>query len=109
MEPTVDSDSCCCNVGYSTASWLQHGHSQRTSKREPTTNATRKLALNNANIRFQCQIIIDFCNGSVLHTYGTAIEETPLNLLWSFVVSIFLIGGCVGALMGGPIANEFGR
>jgi len=54
-------------------------------------------------------IIIDFCNGSVLHTYGTAIEETPLNLLWSFVVSIFLIGGCVGALMGGPIANEFGR
>ena len=36
-------------------------------------------------------------------------EETPLNLLWSFVVSIFLIGGCFGAFMGGPIANKIGR
>ncbi|XP_032776899.2 solute carrier family 2, facilitated glucose transporter member 1 [Daphnia magna] len=55
------------------------------------------------------QVIVDFCNSSILHTYGTAIEETPLELLWAFVVSIFLIGGGMGALMGGSIANRIGR
>lgn len=55
------------------------------------------------------QIIVDFCNDSIQHTYGTIIEETPLELLWSFVVSIFLIGAGVGALMGGSIANRMGR
>jgi len=54
-------------------------------------------------------IITKFCNESIFITYGTVMEETPLNLLWSFVVSIFLIGGCFGALMGGPIANKIGR
>lgn len=54
-------------------------------------------------------IITVFCNESVFNSYGTVMEETPLNLLWSFVVSIFLIGGCFGALLGGPIANKIGR
>jgi len=54
-------------------------------------------------------IITKFCNESIFNTYGTVMEETPLNLLWSFVVSIFLIGGCFGAFMGGPIANKIGR
>lgn len=55
------------------------------------------------------QIIKDFCNSSVLLTYGIQIDDTPLELLWSFVVSIFLIGALIGALAGGPIANRVGR
>ncbi|XP_046649866.1 solute carrier family 2, facilitated glucose transporter member 3-like [Daphnia pulicaria] len=55
------------------------------------------------------QIIVDFCNASILHNYGTVIEETPLELLWAFVVSIFLIGGGLGAFIAGSIANRIGR
>lgn len=55
------------------------------------------------------QVIENFCNSSLLYRYGLEIEETPLELLWSFVVSIFLIGGGLGALFGGPIANGIGR
>jgi MFS family permease len=52
---------------------------------------------------------VDFCNASILHNYGTVIEETPLELLWAFVVSIFLIGGGLGAFIAGSIANRIGR
>lgn len=55
------------------------------------------------------QIIVDFCNASIFLTHGTVVGETPLELLWAFVVSIFLMGGCLGALMAGPVANRFGR
>ena len=37
------------------------------------------------------------------------VDDTPLELLWAFVVSIFLIGAGIGAMAGGPIANKFGR
>ena len=58
---------------------------------------------------FKNQIIKDFCNASVLHNHGTIIEETPLELLWANIVSIFLLGGGVGAVLGGSIANKIGR
>ena len=58
---------------------------------------------------YSWQIIENFCNASLLDHYGVQVEKTPLELLWSAVVSIFLVGGGIGAVLGGPIADRLGR
>ena len=35
--------------------------------------------------------------------------DNRLDLLWSLIVSIFLLGGILGALFGGWLANKYGR
>lgn len=57
------------------------------------------------------QHIQSFLNESAsAHYYGGGdIPEATLNLLWSFTVSIYLIGGCAGAFAAGFLADKFGR
>ena len=52
---------------------------------------------------------MEFCNASILQAYGVSLEKQPLELLWSFVVSIFLIGAGIGAFLAGSLANRIGR
>ncbi len=52
---------------------------------------------------------MEFCNASILQSYGVSLEPQPLELLWSFVVSIFLIGAGIGAFLAGSLANRIGR
>lgn len=40
---------------------------------------------------------------------GTHIEEAPRDLIWSIIVSVFAIGGMIGALMASRLANWCGR
>ncbi|KAJ8878368.1 hypothetical protein PR048_018945 [Dryococelus australis] len=54
-------------------------------------------------------IIKEFCNATVFSTYGTYLSEPQMNILWSVIVSIFLIGGVTGSLTGGWVADRFGR
>ena len=53
--------------------------------------------------------MMEFCNASILQAYGVSLEKQPLELLWSFVVSIFLIGAGIGAFLAGSLANRIGR
>ena len=53
--------------------------------------------------------MMEFCNASTLQAYGVSLEKQPLELLWSFVVSIFLIGAGIGAFLAGSLANRIGR
>ncbi|XP_051164094.1 solute carrier family 2, facilitated glucose transporter member 1-like isoform X2 [Leptopilina boulardi] len=50
-----------------------------------------------------------FCNESVRQHYGMQISDDGLNILWSAVVSIFLIGGVSGSLTSSIFANKLGR
>ncbi|XP_021917078.1 solute carrier family 2, facilitated glucose transporter member 3-like isoform X4 [Zootermopsis nevadensis] len=54
-------------------------------------------------------IIRDFCNGTVADHYGISMGPSQLNILWSIIVSIFLVGGVTGSLSGGWVADRFGR
>uniref|UniRef100_A0A8C0QQ88 Solute carrier family 2, facilitated glucose transporter member 5 n=1 Tax=Chelonoidis abingdonii TaxID=106734 RepID=A0A8C0QQ88_CHEAB len=50
-----------------------------------------------------------FYNESWERRYGHIIDEGTLTLLWSVTVSIFSIGGLVGAIITTPIVKFFGR
>ncbi|PSN38762.1 hypothetical protein C0J52_08879 [Blattella germanica] len=55
------------------------------------------------------KIIRDFCNTTVEARYGIQMGPSQLDILWSTIVSIFLVGGVTGSLSGGWVADRFGR
>lgn len=50
-----------------------------------------------------------WCNETLTQRYDVYLSEAAIELLWSAIVSIFLIGGAVGSLTGAGLANKFGR
>ncbi|KAI4891667.1 hypothetical protein NFI96_028925, partial [Prochilodus magdalenae] len=50
-----------------------------------------------------------FVNETWVKRYGEEIPAQLLTFLWSSIVSIFTIGGLVGASVGGTLAIRFGR
>ncbi|XP_067386449.1 solute carrier family 2, facilitated glucose transporter member 9 isoform X2 [Emydura macquarii macquarii] len=50
-----------------------------------------------------------FYNQSWERRYGYVIDEATLTLVWSITVSIFSIGGLVGAIIATPTVKFFGR
>lgn len=55
------------------------------------------------------QYIKKFYNETWERRYGFSVDEGTLTLLWSITVSIFAIGGLVGAIIVTPIVKFFGR
>lgn len=60
--------------------------------------------LNNA-----AHLVGGFCNESVRERYGVEVSENGLKIIWSTVVSIFLIGGAVGSFLASWVADKYGR
>ncbi|KAK7867028.1 hypothetical protein R5R35_005672 [Gryllus longicercus] len=54
-------------------------------------------------------IIREFCNATVFETYGINMSPAGMNVLWSSIVSIFILGGIIGSLCGGWVADLVGR
>ncbi|XP_056603044.1 solute carrier family 2, facilitated glucose transporter member 11b isoform X1 [Triplophysa dalaica] len=50
-----------------------------------------------------------FINQTWMERYNTEISSQLLTFLWSTIVSIFPLGGLVGASLGGTLAIRFGR
>ncbi|XP_032590305.1 solute carrier family 2, facilitated glucose transporter member 1 isoform X2 [Drosophila grimshawi] len=50
-----------------------------------------------------------WCNQTVHDKYGSTLSTSGLDILWSSVVSIFLVGGAIGSLGGAGLANKYGR
>ncbi|XP_041448741.1 solute carrier family 2, facilitated glucose transporter member 3-like isoform X1 [Drosophila obscura] len=50
-----------------------------------------------------------WCNETLITRYDLHLEASGLELLWSAIVSIFLVGGAIGSVTGASIANRFGR
>ncbi|XP_012282408.1 solute carrier family 2, facilitated glucose transporter member 1 isoform X2 [Orussus abietinus] len=51
----------------------------------------------------------DFCNQSFEQRYNVHLTKEELNVVWSMIVSIFLIGGVTGSLVASWIADRLGR
>ncbi|XP_065353450.1 solute carrier family 2, facilitated glucose transporter member 3-like [Cloeon dipterum] len=54
-------------------------------------------------------IIKEFCNQTVFERYDAALSEYSLDILWSFVVSIYIAGGTLGSFTGCWFADKWGR
>lgn len=60
-------------------------------------------------INTPAEVIKKFCNESFVNHYDMILDERWLNVLWSFVVSIFIVGACIGSIVGSGVANTLGR
>ncbi|XP_062332001.1 solute carrier family 2, facilitated glucose transporter member 11 [Osmerus eperlanus] len=63
------------------------------------------LAIMNAPTIF----IQNFVNETFLERWDVQLQDYQVTLVWTFIVSIFSLGGLAGALIGGPMAIHFGR
>lgn len=50
-----------------------------------------------------------WCNQTIKKQYDFDISVSQLDMLWSLIISIFLVGGCVGSLIAGTLADKYGR
>ncbi|XP_033763885.1 solute carrier family 2, facilitated glucose transporter member 1-like [Pecten maximus] len=67
------------------------------------------VGFNSGVINEPSEVIQDFYNSTYYNRNGEYMSSSLLTLLWSFTVSIFAIGGMIGGLSGGYLANRFGR
>uniref|UniRef100_A0A671N5J9 Solute carrier family 2, facilitated glucose transporter member 5 n=1 Tax=Sinocyclocheilus anshuiensis TaxID=1608454 RepID=A0A671N5J9_9TELE len=63
------------------------------------------LAIMNAPTVF----IQNFVNETFLERWGIQLRVYEVTLIWTFIVSIFSLGGFIGALIAGPMSVRFGR
>lgn len=50
-----------------------------------------------------------WCNESISNKYSIQLNTDELNLVWSMIISIFLVGGCAGSLTAAKLADRLGR
>ncbi|VVC41694.1 Hypothetical protein CINCED_3A010946 [Cinara cedri] len=55
------------------------------------------------------EVLKQWCNETIIHRYGVQFTAAQLDGLWSILVSVFLIGGIVGGIAGGRLADVLGR
>lgn len=55
------------------------------------------------------QYIKEWANQTIYDSYGKVLSDAGVDLLLSFIVSIFLVGGAVGSLGGSFVADRIGR
>ncbi|CAK1581515.1 unnamed protein product [Parnassius mnemosyne] len=74
-----------------------------------TLGSSLPVGYNIGVVNTPAEVIKTFCNESFVSRYNLPLDETWLNVLWSSVVSIFIIGGCTGSVLGSVLANKLGR
>lgn len=50
-----------------------------------------------------------WCNETLIQRYNLHMTKEELETLWSSIISIFLIGGCIGSIVGASLADKWGR
>ncbi|CAB1332862.1 unnamed protein product [Coregonus sp. 'balchen'] len=53
--------------------------------------------------------IKELVNTTCLQRYSISLEQWEVTLIWSFIVSIFCIGGLLGSLCAGRLSSAYGR
>lgn len=55
------------------------------------------------------EYIKQWCNHTLIDRYQLELGEGALVTLLATIVSIFLVGGCIGSLFAATLADKFGR
>lgn len=50
-----------------------------------------------------------WCNETLIARYDLHLTSDQVQTLWASIISIFLIGGCVGSVVGASLADRLGR
>ncbi|KAJ8722423.1 hypothetical protein PYW07_003603 [Mythimna separata] len=74
-----------------------------------TLGSSLPVGYNIGVVNTPADVIKSFCNESFITRYDVVLDEKWLNVLWSSVVSIFIVGGCTGSILGAVLANSLGR
>ncbi|XP_033763948.1 solute carrier family 2, facilitated glucose transporter member 1-like [Pecten maximus] len=74
-----------------------------------TLGSSFVVGYNTGVLNEPAEVIQDFYNSTYYNRNGEYMSSSLLTLLWSLTVSIFAIGGMIGGLSGGYVANRFGR
>ncbi|CAG4912901.1 unnamed protein product [Colias eurytheme] len=74
-----------------------------------TLGSSLPVGFNIGVVNTPAEVIKQFCNESFISRYDLPLDETWLNVLWSSVVSIFIVGGCTGSILGSVLADKMGR
>ncbi|KPP58207.1 hypothetical protein Z043_123987, partial [Scleropages formosus] len=69
---------------------------------------TFQYGYNISVINAPTKYVQNFINQTWLERYEMDISEQMLTLLWSIIVSVFTLGGLIGASIGGTLAIKFG-
>ncbi|KAM6297795.1 solute carrier family 2, facilitated glucose transporter member 11-like [Aegotheles albertisi] len=60
-------------------------------------------------INYTSPYIKKFINETWLERYGSVLHQETLTLLWSFIVSIYCVGGMIGCLCSGYLTAKYGK
>ncbi|XP_037034948.1 solute carrier family 2, facilitated glucose transporter member 1-like isoform X2 [Bradysia coprophila] len=74
-----------------------------------TFGAAVPVGYNIGVINAPATYIQEWCVESFFDSFGVHLTPANLNILWSAIVSVFLVGGAVGSLGGAYIADRLGR
>ncbi|XP_063822040.1 solute carrier family 2, facilitated glucose transporter member 1-like isoform X2 [Ostrinia nubilalis] len=74
-----------------------------------TLGSSLPVGFNIGVVNTPADLLKSFCNESISAHYGLELDEGWLNVLWAAVVSIFIVGGCTGSILGAVLADRFGR
>lgn len=50
-----------------------------------------------------------WCNDTLIARYDVHLTVDQLQTLWASIISIFLVGGCIGSICGASFADKLGR
>ncbi|KAG7244024.1 hypothetical protein INR49_006185 [Caranx melampygus] len=70
---------------------------------------TFQYGYNVSVINAPTEYVQNFINQTWMERYQTSISDHVLTLLWSTIVSIFTLGGFMGAIIGGTLSVKLGR
>ncbi len=65
--------------------------------------------ITNWDLCLHCKFIKELVNSTCQQRYGRSLEPWELSLIWSFIVSIYCMGGLAGTLYAGHLAGVYGR
>ncbi|VVD02645.1 unnamed protein product [Leptidea sinapis] len=74
-----------------------------------TLGSSLPVGFNIGVVNTPAEVIKKFCNESFISRYDLPLDDTWLDVLWSSVVSIFIVGGCIGSILGSVVADNLGR
>ena len=60
-------------------------------------------------MRVDDSVCREFCNRSYHQHYGTFLEQNTSDIIFTVITSAFIVGGMLGAMLGGLVADKLGR